>query len=475
MSGEAFEQRFLRFTELKRDGNSVVGWAEDITGLCLVRRLVKSRRGDIDTRAGLIAEAEYLTRLGCERCPTGETTQLDDGELMLEYGSGPGVELDRLLQALGRGGRLLSPAAAVVLVSEIIHNTETIGRTKPVGIEGRWGHGEIAPRSIVLGRDGFARLYEARLLSSGFRASASPGSAFCRAPELTGGTMIGTPEGDVYAIGAVLALALFGSEAMLDSSEPLSISIQRALEAAGEAVPREVTEVVLRAVAVEPKDRPASATALKNALKAAMPLELETWKLAVLALASFGEELSEDPARVELSPAILGRFKDLLRVTEPIIPRTDGAEDGRISRRPISRRISVVPRRMSSLSAQDTAAEEAPTMPPFVGPSTPPSEPPTDRAPSFLAAVPAPASPPAVAPPPPAQEPPAIQGIPLNAPRPNRDTDPPTVRDTLPPSAVRAHAPTPPAEEEVDVALWVMRAILAVAILVSIMVLAQKF
>lgn len=116
MKEEGFDQRFTRFSELKRDGNSVVGWAEDVSGIGLVRRLVKSRRLDSDTRAGLLAEAEYLSRLGCERCPAGQTLELGD-ELVLEYSTGPGVELDRLLMALERASRLLAPSAALALIS----------------------------------------------------------------------------------------------------------------------------------------------------------------------------------------------------------------------------------------------------------------------------------------------------------------------------------------------------------------------
>ena len=539
MKEEGFDQRFTRFSELKRDGNSVVGWAEDVSGIGLVRRLVKSRRLDSDTRAGLLAEAEYLRRLECERGPAGQTLELGD-ELVLEYSTGPGVELDRLLMALERANRLLTPSAALALISELIHNADAIANLRPLGLEGRWGHGEISPRSVVLGLDGFARLYEARLLASGYRAAATSGSTFCRAPELTGGTLVGTPEGDVYSIGALLSLILLGTELLQETAEPLALSVARALAAAGEVVPAQLAQVILRAVALEPRERFVDAEGLRAGLKDAWPFDLDEWRGALLGLAAFADELAEDPIRVELSPAVLSRFQGLLRAIRP----EDELEGGRRRTSGLPRRITVVPRRPSSareglgedsadlpptgslptppaaaapaLPATSTpAAPAAPTRPASVAPRLPSSAPielapmpavsmpsPAARAasavpmpppPSPLASTalvpppapaaaiappaqpattallpprPAPEAPPALAPAPaPSQPPtdraprfllaegPAIQGLPLSANPPPRDTLPPApVRDTIPPGMV-PRPPRAPAEKGLDLEL----------------------
>jgi len=167
---DAFDDSHEAIAELERDGHSMLLRAldrDDGTPV-LVRRLVRSRRFDVDVRAGLVAEAEYCARLACTRCPEAETVTLEDGELVLEYKGADGVELDRVLNALEASGRVLTPAAAVALVSEVLHNAEAIARIKPPAVEAEvWGHGEIAPRSVMLGRDGFGRLYEARLATSG--------------------------------------------------------------------------------------------------------------------------------------------------------------------------------------------------------------------------------------------------------------------------------------------------------------------
>lgn len=390
MREEGFDQRFTRFSELKRDGNSVVGWAEDVSGIGLVRRLVKSRRLDSDTRAGLLAEAEYLRRLQCERCPAGQTLELGE-ELVLEYSTGPGVELDRLMMALERANRLLTPSAALALISELIHNADAIANLRPIGLEGRWGHGEISPRSVVLGLDGFARLYEARLLASGYRAAATSGSTFCRAPELTGGTLVGTPEGDVYSIGALLSLILLGTELLQETAEPLSLSVARALASAGEVVPPQLSQVILRAVALEPRERFGDAEALRASLKDAWPFDLDEWRGALLGLAAFADELAEDPIRVELSPAVLSRFQGLLRITRP----EDELEGGRRRTSGLPRRITVVPRRPSS--AREGLAEESADLPPTGSLPTPaatstPASPAPTSTPSALGAAPRPAS-----------------------------------------------------------------------------------
>lgn len=377
MKEEGFDQRFTRFSELKRDGNSVVGWAEDVSGIGLVRRLVKSRRLDSDTRAGLLAEAEYLSRLECERCPAGQTLELGD-ELVLEYSTGPGVELDRLLMALERASRLLAPSAALALISELIHNADAISNLRPLGLEGRWGHGEISPRSVVLGLDGFARLYEARLLASGYRAAATSGSTFCRAPELTGGTLVGTPEGDVYSIGALLSLTMLGTELLQETAEPLALSVARALAAAGEVVPNQLSQVILRAVALEPRERFENAEALRAGLKEAWPFDLDEWRGALLGLAAFADELAEDPIRGELSPAVLARFQGLLRSTRA----EDELEGGRRRTSGLPRRITVVPRRPSS--AREGLGEDA-ELPPTGSLPTPAAAPSAPAAPAAAA------------------------------------------------------------------------------------------
>ena len=54
---------------------------------------------------------------------------------MLEYKGADGVELDRVLNALEAARRVPTTAAAVALVSEVLHNAEAIARIKPPAVE----------------------------------------------------------------------------------------------------------------------------------------------------------------------------------------------------------------------------------------------------------------------------------------------------------------------------------------------------
>jgi hypothetical protein len=302
---DAFDDRHEAIAELERDGHSMLLRAldrDDGTPV-LVRRLVRSRRFDVDVRAGLVAEAEYCARLACSRCPEAETVTLEDGELVLEYKGADGVELDRVLNALEASGRVLTPAAAVALVSEVLHNAEAIARIKPPAVEAEvWGHGEIAPRSVMLGRDGFGRLYEARLATSGFRSLSSPGSTLCRAPELAGGVLFGTPSSDVYAVGALVSLALFGQAPLAGaSSEPLAVVLARAAVASPGVVPDALLQVLLTALAASPADRYPGPEVLREALRTAMPLDLAGWRATAEGLASLARTMAAD-RRLERVP-----------------------------------------------------------------------------------------------------------------------------------------------------------------------------
>lgn len=387
---DAFEDRHEGVEELQRDGHSVLYRARDREeGLpVLVRRLVRSRRFDVDVRAGLVAEAEYCARLACSRCPESEALTLEDGELVLEYKGADGVELDRVLRVLESSGRVLTAAASVALVSEVLHNAEAIARIKPPALElEAWGHGEIAPRSVMLGRDGFGRLYEVRLATSGFRSQSGPMTALCRAPELAGGVLFGTPASDVYAVGALVSLALFGSAPLAAASaEPLVTVLVRAADGAPGAVPAALLEVLVVALATDPADRYRGPETLREALRTAMPLDLAGWRATAEGLAALARTLGADRAMEEAPEALFAAHPGLARVAGTRPPSIDEEvaafaqdqvlsssqamaalsplEDPRLTPRrgsaALPRRIAVVPRRVSRAVADAFDAPRSP-------------------------------------------------------------------------------------------------------------------
>ncbi len=389
---DAFEDRHEGVEELQRDGHSVLVRAVDREeGVpVLVRRLVRSRRFDVDVRAGLVAEAEYCARLACSRCPEAEAFSLEDGELVLEYKGADGVELDRVLTALEASGRVLTPAAAVALVSEVLHNAEAIARIKPPAVETEvWGHGEIAPRSVMLGRDGFGRLYEVRLATSGFRSLSGPGTALCRAPELAGGVLYGTPASDVYAVGALVSLALFGSAPLAAAAaEPLVQVVVRAADGAPGSVPQALLEVLVVALATAPDDRYRGPETLREALRTAMPLDLAGWRATAEGLAALARTMAADRKLDQVPEALFVAHPELARAAGVRPPSIDEdvaafAQDqvltssqavaamspltdprARRGSAALPRRIAVVPRRVSRAVAD---AFDAPRLSPVPG------------------------------------------------------------------------------------------------------------
>lgn len=348
MSG-GLDQRYAELEELERDGSTVVCRAIDaIDGSpVLLRRIVPSRRGDGAAREGLAIEAEYSARLACPRCPSAELITAGDGEVALRYAHAGGVELDRVLDVLEASGRILEPHAAIVLISEVIHAADAIQQIPPpVGAPKRWGHGEITPRSVLLGVDGFARLFELRLASAGFRAIAEPAAPVCRAPELSGGVLVGSAEGDVYAIAALLSLTLFGPSALLARANlgPVADSVRLLAAEAKPPLPEALIEVLLRGLARAPEDRPATPALLRDELRASVSFDYERWRETLTGLAAMAEELAQDRDATVLSPALLLDHAALFRPLERPVPQGDGLGP---RRSPLARPAAVLPRRIA--------------------------------------------------------------------------------------------------------------------------------
>jgi len=319
---DPFDARYDSADEIQRDGNSVLYRAVDRHdgATWLVRRLVHSHRQEKLDLAGLQAEADYTANLNCPRCPEAEAITLEDGELLLEYRGGPGVELDRVLSALEASGRVLEAPAAVALVSEVLHNAETISMMRPPAVKSTvWGHGEISPKSVLLGRDGFGRLYETRLVSSGFRSVSSVPADMCRAPELIGNTAFGTPAGDVFSVGAIMAHTLLGTQTFASAhGESLVGVIVRRVADSPALIPAALYEVLLKAVAEAPDDRFVGPSELRDALRTAMPLDLDGWRGIAEGLAELARTLGSDRR--------LSRVPDTVFLTYPKLARPIGGK-----------------------------------------------------------------------------------------------------------------------------------------------------
>lgn len=253
----------LRVLEvLKRDEWSVAGRAIDASGHGpqLVRRLIPEKRFDEVARASLRAEVEYGARLNASDAPGGELVEYPDGELVLRYTHKEGVELDRVLFALNARGWVLTTKAAATLVGPVLDMAASIAQSPPpdLGEVGSFGHGEIAPRSLLLGPDGIARLYEARCAACALPWSRTADGRLALAPELPRPLRAGTTEGDVYAVASVLAASVVGIRRLLAAEDmPLAESFEREtlLAEDGEGLDRGFSALVIRALSAEPTQR----------------------------------------------------------------------------------------------------------------------------------------------------------------------------------------------------------------------------
>jgi hypothetical protein len=487
VSGERFDRDFELVGLVRRDPTSTVGWYRDRTTreLGLVRRLIEPRRADVEARAALVAEAEYLRRVATRAGLAADARTLDDGELFLLYDDAGGVELARVLLLLDAAGFGLTPTAAIVCVSELVSAVITLSRHAPPLVEGEFGHGELTPDAILLGSDGFARAHDARFLVSGEPPDDTRGRRLCTAPELEGSGLRGTPTGDVYAIGALVAALVFG-EAALSGVEPLDDRVRRAAEQLPAPLPQPFVSAVARAVATDPAQRFGSVDTLRAALRLAVEIDLERWRGVCGALADVADALRAVPRGETLEP---GRLEALVAAlaaqTSVLMPR----------RSEPPRRISLVPRRptLSPRLRVDLLAE-TPSAPRRAQSTAPPAPPLFSRGAPPLGAPPL-GAPPLEAPPV-AGDTPTItdpqlrladlsgerrdawpSDAPQRAPRPGppaRPSRPPTALGPTPSGrpaprpSTSARAPTvpPPAASDEGVAWWLVLAVIGLGVAV---------
>lgn len=309
----------LRVLEvLKRDEWSVAGRAIDASGHGpqLVRRLIPERRFDEVARASLRAEVEYGARLGSADAPGGELVEYPDGELVLRYTHKEGIELDRVLFALNARGWVLSAKAAATLVGPVLEMASRISQHPPpdLGEVSSFGHGEIAARSLLLGRDGVARLFEARCAACALPWSRTADGRLALAPELPRPLRAGTTEGDVFAVASVLASSVVGIRRLIALEDlPLAEAFERETLLAEESqgLDRGFSALVIRALSAEPSQR-VSLRSMALALKHGLGLDETITRQIRLGLADLVALLSERRDLMDVPEEYRHRFAEVL-------------------------------------------------------------------------------------------------------------------------------------------------------------------
>jgi serine/threonine protein kinase len=163
---------------------------------------------------------------------------------------------------------------------------------------------------------GIAKLLGERTDLAPIQTGAAIGTPFYMAPEQVRGDAPLDERVDIYALGVIFYELLSGQKPHPGDSgntvlaHVLTQSPAR-LETLRPGLPRGVVELVHRALAFDPRDRPASVRALAREIEGLVP-----------------PEMSREPGRVELraaAAASLGANRDDVRATAPTLPTPDSS------------------------------------------------------------------------------------------------------------------------------------------------------
>lgn len=233
-----------------------------------LKRLAENLARDEDLRARFVREARLAARLAHPNIVRIYDVGEDEGRpfIAMEH-----VDGETLAEVVARRGPL-HPAEAAALG---IQACRALAAAHAAGLV----HRDVKPQNLLLHRDGTLKLgdFGVAVGLEGTRLTAVGtilGTAAYLAPEQARGEQV-TAAADVYGLGAVLYELLAGRPprtvvtlgALADRE---SYRIRDVRELAPRVSP-ELGEIVMRCLAFEPEDRPASAAELARALAAASP------------------------------------------------------------------------------------------------------------------------------------------------------------------------------------------------------------
>ncbi|MFF9906077.1 serine/threonine-protein kinase [Streptomyces olivaceus] len=312
-AGHTIAGRYLLQESVGRGGMGVVWRAWDET----LRRTVAvkcARPGDAEAARRLKKEARYAGRLHHPNVvPVFDFVEEKAGEetacwIVMEY-----VPARSLAQLMAERGPL-TPEEAGSVGCQI---GAALAKSHAEGVV----HGDVTPENVLVTEDGVARLTDfgiARALSSDTTQSHTlPGSVRGKpmylAPEVARGVP-GNEKADVFSLGASLFAAVEGHSPYGEAAHPLEYLTRAAegrLVTADRAGP--LTDPLAALLAVQPRDRPDAAGALKLLARAAPPPP------HVRDLLHDGRTLSLDPLTVRLPRPLRRRRRPLVRATVAVV------------------------------------------------------------------------------------------------------------------------------------------------------------
>jgi serine/threonine-protein kinase len=253
-----------------------------------LKRLHPHLGDDADAVAVLLDEARLAARLDHPAAVPVVDLGCEDGAWFVAFEHVAGLDLGALSARLAAQAALLPPPVAVAVAVEIAWALAALHRLE----DGRLVHGDVAPRNILVGRDGAVRLTDLGACAALARGApgvfGTPGYV---APEQARGDRPG-PAADVFSTGAILfellaGVAPYPREALCALAAPLH-GAPPALSSRRPELGDALSGAVARALARDARDRFATANALAAALRpfAAPPEEARATLAAAVAEAA---------------------------------------------------------------------------------------------------------------------------------------------------------------------------------------------
>jgi serine/threonine protein kinase len=277
--------RYALFDELARGGMASVhigrllgqgGFARTVA----IKRLHPHLAKDPEFVTMLLDEARLAGRIQHANVVAMLDVVATEGELFLVMEYVHGEALSRLLRKSSQTGQRVRPAiASALMVGALdgLHAAHEVrgDRGEPLGLV----HRDVTPHNIMVRRDGNALVVDFGVAKAAGRFHTTEegkikGKLPYMAPEqLRGGNV--TRRTDIYAAGAVLWETLVGERLVGGSNEgevleQLLFGSVKPPSSRVAGVPAALDDVVMRALARDPKDRYATAQEMARALEAAV-------------------------------------------------------------------------------------------------------------------------------------------------------------------------------------------------------------
>lgn len=250
--------------------------------LVAIKRLHPHLASDPAARAMFLAEGRLAAHIRHGKVvATLDIAEPDDGSLLLVMDFVEGVSLASLLGTLRANGIELPRSIASALVIDLLEGLHAAHETR--GDDGQslgLIHRDVSPQNLLIGRDGIARVIDfgiaraATIVPNDTRTGEIKGKLAYMPPEQARGEEL-TRASDIYAAGAVLweclTLRRFrGGDDDAKIAQILVPDIDPPSRFARGLAP-EVDDVVLEALADDPKRRFPTALAMADALAKVLP------------------------------------------------------------------------------------------------------------------------------------------------------------------------------------------------------------